>query len=69
MLKLLTLVSEIIKFRGFTNTKISNNHKLLSPFLGGNIIPIKLLSLTGEGDNLAENYVVLRDLIPINIFK
>ena len=34
-----------------------------------NLPPIKLLNLTGGGDNLAENCSVLRDLIPINIFK
>ena len=68
MLKIVTLVSEIIKFLGFTNTKISNNHKLVS-FLGENLTPIKLLNLTRVGDNLAENCFALRDLIPVNIFK
>ena len=48
---------------------MSNNQQLLSPFFGENLPPIKLLNLTGGGDNLAENCLVLRDLIPINIFK
>ena len=68
-MKLVTLVSEIIKFLGFTNTKISNNHKLLCPFLRENLPPIKLLNLTQGGDNLAGHCFVLSDLIPINIFK
>ena len=67
-MKLVTLVPEIIKVFGFTNTKISSNHKLLS-FLGENLTLIKLLNLTGGGDYLAENCFVLRDLIPINILK
>ena len=58
-----------MKFLGFTNTKISKNHKLLSPFWGENLTPIKLISLTGGADNLAGHCFVLRDLIPINIFK
>ena len=69
ILKLVTLACEIIKFLGFTNTKISNNHQLLSLFGGKRLTPIKLLNLTGGGDNLAENCFVFRDLIPINIFK
>ena len=56
-------------FLGFTNAKISNNHKLLSPFLVENLPPIKLLNLTQGGDNLAGHCFVLGDLIPINIFK
>ena len=75
--KTVSLVSEMINFLGFSSTKItttvnnqhSNNHKLLSLFWGENLTPIKLLNLTGGGDNLAENCFVLRDLIPINIFK
>ena len=64
-MKLVTLVSKIIKFLGFTNTKISNNHKLLSPFLGENLPPIKLLNLTERVDNLAGHCFVLRDLIQL----
>ena len=56
-------------FLGFTNAKISNNHKLLSPFLGENLTPIKLLNFTWGGGNLAGHCFVLKDLIPINIFK
>ena len=36
---------------------------------GGDLTPIKLLNLTGGRDNLADNCFVLRDLIPVNIFK
>ena len=36
--------------------------------MGENLPPIKLLNLTWGGDNLAGHFV-LRDLIPINIFK
>ena len=38
-------------------------------FLGENLPPIKLLNLTRRGDDLAGHYFVLRDLIPIKIFK
>ena len=38
-LKLVTLVSSFVKSLGFTNRKISYNHKLFS-FLGGNIYPL-----------------------------
>ena len=49
--------------------KISNNHKLLSSFLGKNLTPIKLLNLTAGGDNLAGHCFVLRDLIPIKFLN
>ena len=42
-----------MKFLEFTNTKISNNDKLLYPFLGENLPSIKLLNLIWGGDNLA----------------
>ena len=57
-----------MKLLGFTNTKISNNHKILSPFLRKNVPLIKLLDFTGGGNNLAVHCFVLRYLIPINIF-
>ena len=72
-MELVTLTSEIIKFLGLTNTKISNNQKQLSPFLGkgggGGLPPIKLPNLTGGGDNLAGHCFVLGDLTPINVLK
>ena len=68
-MKIVTLVSEIIKFLGFPNTKISKNHQLLPPFGEKNLTPIKLLNLTVGGDDLAKNCFVSRDLVPINIFK
>ena len=69
ILKLVTLASFIIKFPGFRNIKISNNHKLFSPFLGEKLSPIKLLNLTWGRDYLAGHCFVLRGLIRINIFK
>ena len=56
-------------FLGFTKTKISNNHKLISPVLGENLPPIKVLNFTGRGDNVAGHCFVLRYLIPIKMFK
>ena len=63
-------------FLGFTNIKISNIYSLIktSPFFGEKFTPFDKREDTGEegiilGENPAGHCFVLRELIPINIFK